>query len=439
VVRKAEEVRRRDIQDVLSPLSPITVPDEDPAAPARTLRLPFDPLLTLAVVGLGIASVITLNAATRKLVQGNPHYYVDRQAIYLAIGFLLMLGLSQMDYSRLRRYKYGLYAALVLSILAVVGLGHSAKGAVRAINFPLFSFQASEVGKILLIVALSAFIVDRARRLRERDTTVRVLIAALVPTMLVIAQPDLGSGLVYMTIACMLLFAAGTSWRHLAGLAALVCVAIAFVLVAGPAVGVKVLKPYQTERLTAFLHPSSPSSRAQKEATEAKEAAEGKERKEGTEATDPSYQQEESKIAIGSGGKSGRGAQGEGQVQNGFVPESETDFIFAALGEKYGFVGAGLVLLLYALLISRTLRVLVMAKDLFGSLIAAGVAAMLMFQVFVNVGMTIGIMPITGVTLPLMSYGGSSVIATLLSVGLLQSIYVQARTSAALKGRVLRY
>lgn len=404
----------------MSPLSPITAPDEAPATPARTLRLPFDPLLTLAVIGLGVGSLITLKAATRNLIPGDPHYYVDRQAVYLAIGFVAMLGLSRLDYSRLRRYKNVIYAALMLSILAVLGLGHGTNGAVRSINFPLFSFQASEVGKILLILALSAFIVDRARHLRERDTTVRVLIAALVPAMFVIAQPDLGSGLVYMTIACMLLFVAGTSWRHLAALAALVCVAIAFVLVAGPAVGVHVLKPYQTERLTAFLHPSSNVQ------------------KEGTESTDPRYQQEESKIAIGSGGKTGRGAQAN-QVPYGFVPESDTDFVFAALGEKYGFLGAGLVLALYALLLSRTLRVLVMAKDLFGSLIAAGVAAMLMFQVFVNVGMTIGIMPITGVTLPLMSYGGSSVIATLLSVGLLQSIYVQARSSAALKGRVLRY
>ncbi|MGP0100551.1 MAG: FtsW/RodA/SpoVE family cell cycle protein [Solirubrobacteraceae bacterium] len=404
----------------MSPLSPIKAAEEAPAAPPRALRLPLDPLLTLAVVGLGICSIVTLSAATRNLVKGNPHYYVDRQAIYLAIGFVLMVGLSRLDYARLRRYRNVIYGALVFSILAVLGLGHSVKGAVRSINFPLFSFQASEVGKILLIVALSAFIVDRSRRLRERDTTVRVLIVALVPTMLVIAQPDLGSGLVYMTIACMLLFVAGTSWRHLAGLAALVCVAIAFVLVAAPAVGVHVLKPYQTERLTAFLHPSSNVQ------------------KEGAESTDPSYQQQESKIAIGSGGKTGRGANAS-QVPYGFVPESDTDFVFAALGEKYGFVGAGLVLLLYALLLSRTLRVLVMAKDLFGSLIAAGVAAMLMFQVFVNVGMTIGIMPITGVTLPLMSYGGSSVIATLLSVGLLQSIYVQARTSAAMKGRVLRY
>jgi rod shape determining protein RodA len=402
----------------LSPLSPIKPTEEAPVAPPRALRLPLDPLLTLAVIGLGICSVITLKAATSKKYG---HYYVDRQAIYLAIGFVLMLGLSRLDYARLRRYKNVIYGALVFSILAVLGLGHSANGAQRAINFPLFSFQASELGKVLLILALSAFIVDRARHLRERDTTVRVLIAALVPTIFVIAQPDLGSGLVYMTIACMLLFVAGTSWRHLAALAALVCVAIAFVLVAAPAVGVHVLKPYQVERLTAFLHPTSSTVQ-----------------KEGAESTDPSYQQQQSKIAIGAGGKTGRGANAS-QVPDGFVPESNTDFVFAAVGEEYGFVGAGLVLLLYALLISRTLRVLVMAKDLFGSLIAAGVAAMLMFQVFVNVGMTIGIMPITGVTLPLMSYGGSSVIATLLGVGLLQSIYVQARTSAALKGRVLRH
>jgi rod shape determining protein RodA len=427
VVRQAEEVRRRELEDVLSPLSPIKPSEETPVAPPRALRLPLDPLLTLAIIGLGICSAVTLNAATRNLVKGDPHYYVERQIIYLTIGFVAMLGLSRLDYARLRRYKNVLYGALLFSILAVLGLGHSANGSQRAINFPLFSFQASEIGKILLILALSAFIVDRSRRLRERDTTVRVLIAALVPTIFVIAQPDLGSGLVYMTIACMLLFVAGTSWRHLAGLAALVCVSIAFVLVAGPAIGVHVLKPYQVERLTAFLHPTS----SQKEA-EAKE----REAKEGV--PDPTYQQQESKIAIGSGGKTGRGANAN-QVPYGFVPESDTDFVFAALGERYGFVGAGLVLLLYALLISRTLRVLVMAKDLFGSLIAAGIAAMLIFQVFVNVGMTIGIMPITGVTLPLMSYGGSSVIATLLGVGLLQSIYVQARTSAALKGRVLRY
>jgi rod shape determining protein RodA len=239
------------------------------------------------------------------------------------------------------------------------------------------------------------------------------MLAALVPAMIVIAQPDLGSGMVYMVIAFVLLLVAGTPWRQLAALVALVAASAAFALAIAPAAGVHVLKPYQAERLTAFLHPSTNP------------------RKEG-------YQQEESKIAIGSGQKTGRGSDAT-QIRLNFVPEDHTDFVFAAVGEQYGFVGAGLVLCLYALLIWRTLRILTMSRDLFGSLLAAGVAAMLMFQVFVNVGMTIGIMPITGVTLPLMSYGGSSVITTLLAVGLLQSIYVRARASAALKGRVPLY
>jgi rod shape determining protein RodA len=396
------------------PLSPIKTGEvAPPSSPSRTLRLPFDPLLVIAVLGLGIWSVVTLGAATRKLIPGSPRYYVDRQEIYLAVGFVLMLIVSRVDYAVLRRWKSGLYVALILSILAVLAIGHSAEGATRAIKFPLFSFQASELGKILLIVALSALLVDRARELRRRDTTARLMIAALIPAMLVIVQPDLGSGLVYMVVAYMLLFVAGAPWRHLAALAALVGVSITFVLVAAPAAGVHLLKPYQVQRLTAFLNPSANP------------------KKEG-------WQQLESKIAIGSGEKTGRGADSN-QTSEGYVPESQTDFIFAAVGERFGFLGAGLVLLLYGLLISRALRVLVMAKDLFGSLIAAGIAAMLMFQVFVNVGMTIGIMPITGVTLPLMSYGGSSVITTMLAVGLLQSIYVRARASAALKGRVPRF
>jgi rod shape determining protein RodA len=402
----------------LSPLSPITASEQaQPVAGRsqtgpRTLRLPLDPLLTLAVLGLGACSIVTLGAATRGLVPGQPRYYVDRQLTYLIVGSLLMLALSRLDYARLRPLKNAIYGLLLFSILAVLALGHSARGSQRAINLPFFSFQASELGKALLMLALASLVVDRARRLRDRDTTALVMLAALVPAMFVIAQPDLGSGLVYVVIALTLLFVAGTPWKHLAGLAALGAVALTFVLVAAPAVGVHVLKPYQVQRLTAFLHPTT---NAQKEG----------------------YQQEESKIAIGSGQKTGRGVNAS-QSKLGYVPENHTDFIFAAVGEQYGFVGAGLVLALYGLLIWRALRILTMSKDLFGSLVAAGVAAMLMFQVFVNVGMTIGIMPITGVTLPLMSYGGSSVITTLLAMGLLQSIYIQARASQALKGRVLR-
>jgi rod shape determining protein RodA len=401
----------------LSPLSPITAPDqaaaaERPRVGPRALRLPLDPVLTLSVIGLAICSIVTLGDATRELVPGQPDYYVNRQLTYLIVGCLLMLGLSRLDYARLRPLKNAIYGLLILSILAVLAIGHTARGSQRAINLPFFSFQASELGKVLLTLALSAFVVDRARKLRARETTSLVMLAALVPAMFVIAQPDLGSGMVYVVIAFTLLFVAGASWKHLAGLLALGAVSLTFVLVAAPAVGVHVLKPYQVQRLTAFLHPSTNPE------------------KEG-------YQQEESKIAIGSGQKFGRGPDAT-QIRLNYVPEDHTDFVFAAVGEEYGFAGAALVLLLYGLMIWRTLRILVMSKDLFGSLVAAGVAAMLMFQVFVNVGMTIGIMPITGVPLPLMSYGGSSVITTLLAMGLLQSIYVQARASQALKGRVLR-
>ncbi len=397
----------------MSVFSPIQTGEHAASQSARRLLLPLDPLLTLAVLGLGACSVLTLKATTAKMVPGNPSYYYSRQVIYLGIGVAAMLVLSRIDYARLRRFKLGIYALLLLSILAVLAAGHSSNGSQRAISLPFFSFQGSELGKVLLIVALSAFLVERARRLRERQTTALLLLGALIPAMLVIAQPDLGSGLVYMSIAYMLLVIVGTSWRQLTGIALVVVCAITLVLVVAPAVGVHPLQHYQSERLTAFLHPSSnPKDKG-------------------------AYQLHQSEIAIGSGQKTGAHTS-EGQVASGYVPEGNTDFIFAAVGEQYGFAGAALVLVLYGLLLSRTLRILVMAKDLFGSLIAAGVAAMLMFQVFVNVGVTVGIMPITGVTLPLMSYGGSSVITIMLGVGLLQSIYVQARASAASKRRVAR-
>lgn len=390
-----------------------TVDDEVVVPKPRTLQWPLDPILTLSVIGLAICSVFTLKDATQFDIVGRPAYYYERQGVYLALGAVLMIVLSRFDYSRLREFKYGIYTLLILSILAVLGAGHSANGSIRAINLPFFSFQASELGKILLILALAGFVVDRTRRLSERDTTARVMLLALFPAMLVIAQPDLGSGLVYVVVALAVLFFAGVSWKHFAALFALGAVALTLVLVAAPAAGVHVLKPYQMDRLTAFLHPSDNP------------------KKQG-------YQQIQSKIAIGSGQKTGRGANAT-QTRLNFLPEHRTDFVFAAVGEQFGFVGAALVLSLYALLIWRALRILVMSKNLFGTLVAGGIVCMLMFQVFVNVGMTVGIMPITGVPLPLLSYGGSSVISTFLAVGLLQSIYLQARAAAALKGRVLRF
>ncbi len=393
--------------------TPIQSGEMPTIASPRSLTLPFDPLLMVAALGLAICSLVTLNGATRGLIAGQPHYYTERQAVYFGVGLGLMVALSRIDYSRLRELKYGFYAILVGTILLVLVLGRAARGSVRAISLPFFSFQASELGKILLIVFLASVVVDRSRRLSQRETTARVMLLAMGPAMLVIAQPDLGSGMVYVVAALAILFVAGTSWKHFAGLITLGIVALAMILLAAPAAGVHVLKPYQVDRLTAFLNPTSNPAKQ-------------------------GYQQIQSKIAIGSGQKTGRGNDAT-QTKLNFLPEYQTDFIFAVVGEQYGFVGAALVLSLYALMIWRTLRILTIAKNLFGALIAGGIVAMLMFQVFVNVGMTVGIMPITGVTLPLLSYGGSSVLTTFLALGLLQSIYVQARTSAALKGRVLRF
>ena len=374
--------------------------------PRILLRL--DPLLLLATFGLVAASVYTVGVGTANDIPEQPNYYLYRQLAYAGVGVVLMLLLSRLDYSRLRDWKFGIYGLMIVSILAVYALGFSARGSQRAIEFPFFNFQASELGKLLLILALSAFTVDRMRRLGERETTSRVVLLALVPAMLVIAQPDLGSGLVYLAIVLAVLFVAGTPWTHFAALGAVGAVAIAIVLIAAPAVGVEVLKPYQMDRLTAFLNPSDDA--AEKEA----------------------YQINQSLTAIGAGGKTGR--EEATQTELDFLPEHHTDFIFSVVGEEFGFVGAALVLSLFALLIWRALRILTMSKNFYGALVAGGITAMLMFQVFVNVGMTIGIMPITGIPLPLMSYGGSSVLTTLMAIGLLQSIHAQARETAAAKG-----
>jgi len=387
--------------------TPIQTPQQgrDPSAvlPARPV-LRVDVLLALGAIGLGIVSLVTLADLS--------HAQMVRQGAFLGAGLVLMLGLSRIDYSRLREIKWGLYVILIGAIVLVIGLGHSISGtgSTRSITISAFSFQASEFGKVLLIVFLAAFVVDSSRKTSGRELVARVMLLALAPAMLVIAEPDLGSGLVYIAIAVVVLYIAGAAWQHLAALAVLGVVAFLVVVVVMPAVGIHALHT-QVSRLEAFLHPSSNPSKA-------------------------GYQQHESTVAIGSGGKLGRGAA-TSQTTLGLVPEPTTDFIFAVIGERFGFAGAAVVLSLYALVIWRTLRIVAAAKNLFGALLAAGVAAMLTFQVFVNVGVAVGILPVTGVTLPLVSYGGSSVLTTFLALGLLQSIHAQARMVAATKGRVL--
>ena len=370
----------------------------------------FDGWLLAAAGGLVTFSVFTLAIATPDAVQGQPLYFAIRQTLYALVGIALMLAVAKVDYTRFREIRVGIYSLMIASICLVLVFGAAARGSRRWIELPYFRFQPSELAKLLLIVALSAFVIERTRRGTPLSQTFRILALGLVPAGLVFLQPDLGTGIVLVVVTIAILFLAGVPWRHFAVMGGLAAAAISFVLVIAPAAGLpSPLHGYQQDRLTAFLHPSNDPS-------------------------DASYQVNQSVTAIGSGEKAGRGDNST-QTKLLFLPERHTDFVFAVIGERFGFMGAAFVLSLYALLIWRILRILTLSKNLFGTLIAGGIAAMLMFQILVNVGMTLGIMPVTGVTLPLMSYGGSSVIATFLAIGLLQSIYTQARLNSSTRSR----
>jgi rod shape determining protein RodA len=374
------------------------------------LNLPFfDGIMLAAGIGLISFSIFTLASATRDDIPGDPLHFVLRQIVYALIGIALMFAVARIDYSRFRELRVGIYSLMIASITIVLLFGAAARGSRRWIELPYFRFQPSELAKLLLVVSLAAFVIERTRRGADPRQTARLLALGLAPAALVFLQPDLGTGIVLAVITITVLFLAGVRWTHFAAIGAVAAVAATLTLVVAPAVGVPILKGYQQERLTSFLNPSD-------------------------DPRDSSYQTNQSQIAIGAGGKTGRGDQAS-QTELRFLPERHTDFIFAVIGERFGFMGAAFVLSLYALLVWRALRLLTLSKNLYGTLIAGGIAAMLMFQVLVNVGMNMGIMPVTGITLPLMSYGGSSVLVTFMAIGILQSIHVQAQLTTRSNSR----
>lgn len=363
----------------------------------------FDWLLFVAILGLSLASLFVLNTATRDDIPGSPDYYVIRQGVFVAVGLGLMFAVSRIDYTRLRDYRNEIYAFVLASNLLVLLVGSVTNGSRSWIDVGFFRIQPSELGKVLMIVVIGAFITDR---LRDRSANANIVLPVLglmsLPMALVFLQPDLGTALVYGAITLAMLFIAGIPWQQMTALLVGLVLVVGGVLWAAPAAGLNILQPYQVERLTSFVDPEA-------------------------DLSGDGYQQNQAQIAIGAGQRVGRGVEASTQTQLDFLPEHHTDFVFAVIGESYGFAGAALVLTLYALLLWRALRILASARDQFGVLIATGVVAMLMFQLFENVGMNVGIMPITGVTLPLLSYGGASVLATFIALGLLQSIAVRSR------------
>lgn len=330
------------------------------------------------------------------------HAFVIKQEIYLALGAIALCALSFIDIEHFRRLEWPLYAGTIGLVAAVFALGFSTRGSRRWIQLPFFQFQPSEIGKLTLILALAALIARNAGRIGTLRFVVVCIAYAALPAGLVFVEPDFGTALVYVASLLCVLFVAGVRLRHLALLGGLTVILAVAVLWALPAGGVNVLKPYQVDRLTSFLHPDRNT------------LSEG-------------YNQSQAKIAVGSGGLVGRGKSGATQTLNDFLPERRTDFVFAVLGEERGFVGAMLLLGLYLVVLWRVLRAIAVARSLFARLICAGVFGWLLASVFISVGMTIGIAPVTGIPLPLLSAGGSSTITVLAAIGVVQSIQLRAR------------
>jgi rod shape determining protein RodA len=340
--------------------------------------------------------LLMIYSATRdKLTsQGiDPGYYLKRQAAFVLVGIVVMVVAASIDYRRLRDFAPVFYVGSVLALLAILTpLGKRSKGAQAWFQIGAYQLEPSEFAKIALIVALAGILASYKGHLGGREL-VRVLALSAVPFALIYKQPDLGTALVLGAILFGVLLVAGLQTRHLAMLAVVGVIGVTAVLHFG------VLKQYQRDRLTAFLDSSS-----------------------NVQAT---YNLNQSKIAISSGGVGGKGLFKGTQTNLSYVPEQQTDFIFTAVGEQLGLVGSALLLSLFVLMVWRTWRAATTARDTTGTLICVGVLAMLVFQIFENVGMTMGIMPIAGIPLPFMSYGGSAVVCSFAAIGLVLNVQMR--------------
>jgi rod shape determining protein RodA len=321
-----------------------------------------------------------------------------KQLVWAVGGLVGMALLSFIDYSEWQRLKLPIYFFSLALLILVIFKGTSAGGAQRWIAIgKLFNLQPSELAKIAIIITLSATMAKEGRSLERWSGLIVPLLHVAVPMLVIFLQPDLGTSLIFMAITGAILFVAGMRWLHLAvmGVGGIIGSVLAFLFV---------LKPYQKSRLIIFRDPWQ-------------------------DPFDDGWQIIQSKVAVGSGQFRGRGLFKGTQTQLDFLPEKNTDFIFSVIGEELGFLGASIFLLVYVFLIWRVLKVAMEAKDSFGRYLCVGVAAMLSFQLLVNVGMTISIMPVTGLPLPLISYGGSSFLTTMISLGLVLSVAAHKDTS----------
>ncbi len=359
----------------------------------------LDWLLVAAVGALVAYGLWAVSGITRYDVEGNESYFVIRQAIAVGLGLVALLVALAVDPDRYRRAQRLIFGSTIVLMILVFLLAQETRGSKRWIDIGPFQFQPSEFGKLLFVLALAGFLADRARRL-DAGVVLQAVGLALIPILLVFKQPDLGTSLVYSAALVACLFVAGARWTHLLALAATAVTVIVSVVWLLPNVGIEVLEPYQKERLTGFTNP----------------------------ALDPggtTYNVTQSITAVGSGGLDGRGVAGATQTRLDYLPEHATDFVFASFAEQRGFFGAALLLGLYLFVVWRGLRIITVARDAYGAIVAGGIVLAFLFQIFVNVGMTMGIAPVTGIPLPFVTVGGSSMVANLAAIGVLLSIHAR--------------
>jgi rod shape determining protein RodA len=365
---------------------------------------PFDWILVGATLAVSVIGVVMVYTATRGslLAQGDdPKTFLKKQGLFVVLGFIVMVVVALIDYRRLEPLATVLYWLIVLALLGVYVVGSSAQGAARWFSVGPLQLQPSEFAVLALILAVAAYCGRRDDEgLAWRDVF-RLLIMAAIPIVLVLAQPDLGTAMIMVIVLLVMLAVAGLPIRIL------IMLLIATALVALVAVEGGLLHHYQIARLTTFLNPNNKSNNPYVQSA--------------------IYNLHEAKDAIGSGGLFGAGIGHGAQTNLGYVPEQQTDFIFTAVGEQLGFVGAVGVLSLLGIIAWRVLHAAVVARDIFGRLICAGLFAFIAFSVFQNAGMTMGIMPITGIPLPFVSYGGTAVLVFFAAVGLALSVSARRR------------